>query len=435
MSTGRLHAIAGAALWLAGAAPSLAAQASRDSLRLSELHADAAREDPRQRQLDLYASASALRLRTIATERLPSLSLDGRAQYQSDVTRLPVMAPGAPTPPHHTYDASLLARQSLIDPTFGPRRAVERAQLGESQAQVRATTYATRLELNETFFTAAALAERLAAVDATLADLNARLREARQRYAAGAALPGDTASLAATLAQRQQDRLRLQADRAAALDRLASLAGRRVDPGDALAIPDLATAADAVLEALDGLRRRPEYGQFDAARERLARQERVVSAQALPRVSAFARLGYGRPGLNMLTDQFDSYWLGGVEVRWAPWSWGAAAREREMLRLQREIVSTNEEAFTRQLQRAVEPWIAAIARLDTTLRLDERVVALRAIVEREAAAKLREGAITAAEYVDRNTDLLEARVARIQHRIELAHARATLLTLLGVDLP
>jgi outer membrane protein TolC len=427
------------ALALVFAASALGAQdtapVARDSLRLPALLAEATRIDPRERQLGLQATATELRLRNIAAERLPVLSLEARTQYQSDVTTLPVAPPGTPTPPHHTYDASLSARQPLFDPTIGARRRVERAQLDESLAEVRATTFSLRQEVNDAFFAAAALQERIATIDVALTDLTARLREASQRLAAGVALPGDTASLAATILQRRQDRLLLSAERAAALARLAALSGRTIRSTDVLVAPDLGDEAREVAAAIDRVRRRPEYAQFDAARARLATQDNVARAYLLPKLAAFGRVGYGRPGLNMLSDRFDTYWLGGLELRWTPWNWGTIGRERELLRVQQEIVSTNEAAFTRALRRNLEQSVAAIARLDTTLALDDRVVALRQIVEREAAVKLREGAITSAEYVDRSTDLLEARVARIQHRVELAHARATLLTMLGVDLP
>lgn len=191
------------ALFLAVAlAPALPAQdttrSAPDSIRLAALQLEAARLDPRHRQLDLYAAASDLRLRSIAAERLPTFSLDGRAQYQSDVTKLPVAPPGTPTPPHHAYDASLHARQALFDATIGARRRVERAQLGESLAQVRTTTFALQHEVNDAFFAIASLQERISTIDAALTDLAARRREASQRHAAGAALPGDTAALAAT---------------------------------------------------------------------------------------------------------------------------------------------------------------------------------------------------------------------------------------------
>ena len=45
------------------------------------------------------------------------------------------------------------------------------------------------------------------------------------------------------------------------------------------------------------------------------------------------------------------------------------------------------------------------------------------------------GVVTAADYVDKSTDLLTARLTRVQHRVELAQARATFLTTLGVEVP
>jgi len=429
----------------AGAARTLAAQQT-DSLRLSALHAAAAAADPRAAQIALQAAASELRMRNIAAERLPALTASGQAQYQSDVTsfspNIPAGSPLAgfafPTPPHDTYDAHAEARQSLYDPTIAPRRAAERAQLALSQAQVRITLFGTRQEVDDAFFAALDLQERTAQLDASAVDLQAHLRDAAAKLREGSALPGDTASLAASLLQREQDLAQARADRRAALARLSELVGRSISDDTPLALPVQNALADLVARtaaSIDAERARPEYAQFAASRESLSRQEAVVAAQERPRVSAFARGGVGRPGLNMLSSSVDSYWLAGVQVQWTPWTWGTVDRNREALELQRQIVATNESAFTSGLRRSVQPLLATIGRLDTTLALDERIVALREEVERETAAKLREGVITAAEYADRSTELLTARLARSQHRVELARARATFLTTLGVEVP
>lgn len=410
---------------------------AQDTLRLAAAHADAMAMDPRHRQLALQAAASAVRMRTIRADLLPAVGIEGRAQYQSEVTKFPGAAPGFAPPelPHDTYDTYLTARQSLFDPTISPRRAVERAQLIETQAQTRTVLHALRQEINDAFFAAILLQERLAATDIGIADLRSRLREAARRFVAGAALPGDTAVLAATIGQREQDRIQLAGDRNVALARLSILLGREISQTTAFSLPDLRGTVQDAASALDHLRRRPEYAQFDATRERIRRQEQAASAQLMPRLATFGRAGYAKPGLNALGREFQTYWLGGVQLQWAPWNWGSTARERELLRIQREIIGTNEAAFTASVRRALEQSVATMARLDSALVIDDRVVALREIVEREAAAKLREGVITSAEYLDRNSELLAARLARIQHRVELAHARATFLTTLGVDLP
>lgn len=411
------------------------AGAQRDTIGYAELLSQAMSADPRQRQLRLQEAATELRLRNIAVDRLPSLALDGQAQYQSAVTTVPIAVPGVsiPTPPHDTYDAHLGAEAPLLDPTLASRRGVERARLAESQAQVRTSLFALRQEVTDAFFTAAGLQERMSETDAAIADLSARLREMVIRFREGTALRGDTAAIAATLDERRQDRLALASDRGAALARLALLAGRRIS-GDAVLVAS--PTAPLVAEAsrgLDTVRSRPEFEQFAATRQRLDEQSRLAAAQERPRVSAFARLGYGRPGLNALSSDFQSYWLGGVRVHWTPFDWGTTGRDQELLALEREVVATNEAAFARSLARQAQPTLATIARLDSTLALDEGIIALREQVAREARAQLAEGVITAATYVDKSTDLLVARLRRVQHRVALDQARATLLNTLGVE--
>jgi outer membrane protein TolC len=44
-----------------------------------------------------------------------------------------------------------------------------------------------------------------------------------------------------------------------------------------------------------------------------------------------------------------------------------------------------------------------------------------------------EGVVTASEYLDRTTELLGAQLDRARHRVELAQARARLLTTLGLE--
>jgi outer membrane protein TolC len=421
----------------AGAGAQTAPNAATDSVSLATLRADALRIDPRQRQLSLQARATDLRLRNIDAERRPTVAIDGQGQYQSKVTQLPIALPNVsiPTPPHDTYDAHLGVQQSLIDPTATARRNVERAQLAESQAQTRTTLFSLRQEVNESFYAAAVVSQRLAELDGAMTDLAARLRETAIRVREGAALPGDTAAIAASLLQRRQDRMQLDADRSAALARLSELVGRPVTSRATLVLADDSVTVAAALNALDTLRARPEFAQFAASRDRLASQIAIEAAQERPRVSAFGRLGYGRPGLDMLSRDFQLYWLGGVQVHWAPWTWGTTSRDREINELQREIVTTNEEAFRRSLRRNVEQSMATIARLDSTLVLDDQIVTLRARIDAETRAKLREGVVTAAEYVDKSTDLLTARLVRIQHRVELAQARTTFLTTLGVEVP
>lgn len=407
-----------------------------DSLRLGTLQQQAAAADPRLRQFTLLTRQTDLRLRNLSAEWLPAFQIEGQAQYQSDVfdaASLPVGTP-FPTPARDTYDARLSVEQAILDLTIGPRRRVERARLAESEAEVRSALHALRHEVNEAFFAAALLAERGRIVAATIGELESRLREAAARVREGTALPGDTAAVRATLLERLQDSAEIEANRRAAWLRLGELIKQPLADSVAFAMPNLTAEAGHARGALPSLRVHPEYERLARVRDRLAYQEAAVSAAVRPRVSAFGRLGYGRPGLNPIGDRFDTYYVVGVHVRWAPWTWGRTGREREALAVQREIVATQEETLAGDLTRAIQGDLADADRLEAVLALDDRIVALRDQVENETRLRFQEGVVTAAEFLDRSTDALEARLARATHRVEHVRARARLLTTLGVEI-
>jgi outer membrane protein TolC len=428
-------------------APSLAAHAqipsvdsaqpsARDSLPLGALQDSAVLRDPRGRELALLVAQSRLRQQNLTAERRPTLSLEGQAQYQSDVARIPITLPGGvqvPTPPHDTYDAHLAAGQSLYDPSIGPRRAVEDAQLAESQARLRAALFPVRQNVSDVYFVALRAQSQLAELQAAITDLEAQLRVAIARVREGTALPSEEKTIRAELLKRRQSVAELVASRRAALVVLADLTGQSLDSVTVLRAPDLAAEVAQARGSIAELRRRPEYEQFARSRAVLEQQERAQGAKDRPRLSAFGRTGYGRPALNPLSDKFDSYWLAGLQVQWTPWTWGTTRREKELLALQRQIISAEEQQFTDNLRRSTEQDLATIDRLALTLAQDDEIIALREDIAAETRSRFREGVVTSADYVDRQTDVLSARIARALHRAELAQARARFLNTLGIE--
>ncbi|MCE9601349.1 MAG: TolC family protein [Gemmatimonadetes bacterium] len=412
-------------------APALSRAQSGDTLRLVDLQRAALARDPRTAQARLLTEQSRLRLENLRAERLPVLGVNGQAQHQSDVTSVPF--PGAVMPFKDTYDANLAARVRLFDPSRGPRENAEQAQLAESGARVDAALYAQRQVVNDAFFTALLLDGQRRVLAAGLADLEVQFRMARERVAAGASLAGESAMLEAELLRRRQSLDEVESGRRVALAVLGDLTGRTLSGAELLAIPESEAAVASARGAIDSLRQRPEYEQFLRSRELVDARRAAVAAQEQPRVSAFGRTGYGRPGLNQLAREFDSYWLAGVLVEWAPFDWGSVRREREALALQREVIASEERAFADRLRRGTLADLAAVDRLARTIEADSAIIALRERVLQETRLRYQEGVVTVADFVDRETELNTARLARIGHSVELAQARARFLTTVGLE--
>ena len=414
----------------------------QDTLRLPDLQEVALRADPRMRQLELQEQRTELALRNLAVERLPQFQATGDATHQSEVAAIEVDVPGVqvPEPPETRVEAALNGSLLLYDGgALGARREAERARLVAARAELAAALYPLRMEVARSYFGALLLQERLGLTEAVMEDLEARLRLVRAQVASGAALPGDTAALRAEWLAAAQQRDQLGADRRAALAVLTDLTGQRIGDADVLALPELEDAVARVRGAGAevvpvGLEAHPQYEVFAARRDGLDRQAALVEAQTRPKASAFGKVAYGTPGLRQFVDDYHDYWLAGLRVEWTPWTWGANRREREQLRLQQEIVDTEEAAFTARMIRQVERPLRSMERLRGALETDARIIALREQVVRQARAQLDERAITVAAYVDALTDLEAARETRARHRVELAQARADYLMTLGVEL-
>lgn len=435
---GALACVATAALHVvSGSAPAFAQQATPGmQLQLADLQQAAISSDPRTRELTLLESQSSLRLANVSRQWYPATSVESLVQYQTDAPTTPLLtAEGKPffSAPKDNYDIYGRIEQRLWDRGVGAQSAVERAQLAEQQARVRTAVFAVRQQVNDAFFAAATLQQRLDVISATVTELEGRLREANARVQEGTAVQADAAAIEATLLQRQQDADELRANMRGAIARLATIVGRPI-PADAVpTLPDLAAPFSSVRDQLQTLRLRPEYEQFGKTRERIAAQQEVTGVQSQPKVTAFGRIGFGRPALDFIQNEWEAYGVGGVRLQWNAWNWGTTGREREAQKLQSDITSAEEAAFTRSIAAAVEGDLATIDHLTRALATDQRIIDLRADVERTARVRLQEGVLTSSDYLARDTELLQARIAQATHQVELAQARARVLTTIGAE--
>jgi outer membrane protein TolC len=410
---------------------------AQDTLSVERLQEAALRSDPRANQRALLRAATDLRLAVIAADRLPQLEINGQGTHQSDVTRPTFGIPGVTVPdfPKDRWQTTLDMEQRLYDGgEVARRRELEEARHAESQAALDVALYDLRSEVNSAFFSAFLLEKRSAEYDALVADLDARLAAVRARVEAGTALGRDAAEIEAERVRAGLQRDEARASRRASLAILGDLVGEPIDTTAVLVLPtgEPERTQPADLATVAALRRRPEFDQFRHSRARLDREVAYTSAENRPRLFAFGQAGVGLPGLDQFRQSSDAFYQAGIRVEWRPWTWRSAGRKAAAYRLQQDVVATEEKALGRRLARAVVTDLEDIGRLKTALADDERIVALRTEVERQARAQYDEGAITTPDYVETRTDVLEARLTLERHRVELAQARSRYLTTLGI---
>ncbi|MDD3273709.1 MAG: TolC family protein, partial [Bacteroidales bacterium] len=171
------------------------------------------------------------------------------------------------------------------------------------------------------------------------------------------------------------------------------------------------------LNALTGKINRPELGLFEAQMRLLTSQESGIKASTMPRLNLFLQGGYGNPGLNMLKNEFSTFYIGGVRLVWnfgSLYTRGNSLKKlesgRESIRVQRETFLFNNNLAENQQRNEVE-------KLAKQLASDDEIIAIRERIKKAAEKKVEEGTISVSDLVREINAESMARQERSTHEI------------------
>ncbi len=366
------------------------------------------------------------------SDRLPQASLDAGATYG----RLPESqrAPGAPREDWSvdgglsvSYEVDLFGRVS---------RGVEaaRGDAAAAQADADAVRIAVIADTTRAYADASSGAARLAVARHISGLLDNLLDLTRRRHGAGLATQLDVARVATLRDQRAADIPAIEAERQAALFRLAMLTGRA--PAD---LPEIATRRSVGLEIVqaipvgDGaalLARRPD---IRAAERRLAANTArigVATADLYPRITLGGSVGSTGPNIADAFGVGPLRWLLGSLISWNLNPSAARARVNGAKADSQAALATFDGTVLNAL-RETETALSSYARA-----LDRRKALASASDFAEQAARIaraqqREGAIDSLQLLDAERTFSEAQAALALQDAQVSAAQIDLFRALG----
>ena len=417
--------------WLAAPAAfgQLAAPPPAPALTLGQCYELAEAQAPLRRQLALNeAQAANNRTRLAAQLRLPQLAVNGQASYQSEVTKIPLDAPGIsiPTLSKDQYRLTLDATQTLFDGGATRRQQeLETLNAQVSNQQVAVSLYRLREQVNGLYFGTLLTDENIRLRQGLRADLQQRRQALLARRANGIATGQDVARLDAEVLSLAQLLRELAATRAGLLRQLGELLGQPLPPDTRLETP----------AALPTAVSRPEPALYARQKELLAGQQKLADARLAPRLSLFGQLGYGRPTLDFLRNDFHGYGLAGVRLNWNLNNYYTCRQDRETIRLGLDAVAVQQAAFEQGQRVALAGQQTAVDRAQTLLTTDAELIGLRQKIQATAAVQLDNGLIGFSDYFTEANNLTLARLNEQLHRLQLLQAQAELQTTRGSTAP
>lgn len=378
---------------------------------------DLARQNfPLIHQKDLVVQSKDYSIANARAGFLPQVSINGQATYQSDVTRVPLEVPGFKIQSlskdqykvyaevsQSLYDGGAIKRQSALQET--------NAQVEDQRVEVE--LYKIKERINQIYFGTLLINEQLVQTDLIKKDLESSLAKMESAIRNGTAFKTNADILQAELLKTDQRVIELKSTRKSYLDMLGMFIHQQVDETTTLAMPALAPAAD------DKALARPELGLYNYQSQLLSAQYQLNNTRVLPRVSLFVQGGYGKPGLNALLNQFDTYYIGGVRLNWNLSGFYNSKRDHQLLDINLQSVNLQKEAFVFNTTLSLRQQNNDLTKLRELITVDEKLIELRSRIKTTAKSQLENGVITANDYLRELNAEDQAKQNLSVHQIQL----------------
>ena len=385
---------------------------------------------PSAKDKALLQAASELRIKIVDIAKLPILSLNGQATYQSDVININLpLANGNQLSINQAkdqYKATIDINQLIFDGgTTKHNRKVEESSLAANIQQVDVDIFKVREQVNNMYFMLLTLQESQKLLSTTLAEIKEREKVVASSVKNGVLISSDLDVLIAERLKIEQQLDDIKYNRKAAVNILSILISKPVADSSQFEMPMVEMKDSASIN-------RPEYKLFDLQGKQIEDNKQLISTIRMPKVYAFAQAGYGRPGLNMLSDKFNQFYIVGATLKWTIWDWNKNSSERQVLDIQKQMITTRRETFDKNLNIDLQNKLSTIQKLEEYIKRDSEIVEIRIRVAQSAASRLEHGVITSTDYL---TELNAETIAKINfktHKIQLIQAKANYMLAKGV---
>ncbi len=361
---------------------------------------------------------------------LPQLNFSAQASWQSAVTEVPtrIPIPGLEFPSINKdqYRALLDINQLVYD--GGITR--NQKELNELQAllkeeELNVALQQLREKINSLYLSVLLLDEQRKQTALNISDIDAGISKVDAQVKNGTAYRSNLAMLQSEKLKAKQRDMELQNDREGLINVLSLYTGKNIAPAAVLVVPPT-----PALFAADDISR-PELQYYHLQDSLTQQQMDLVDGKLRPRLSLFANTGYGRPGLDMMKNEFSPFITTGVRLNWNISGFYTSKKERDIYEISRREIQTQQENFLQNTKSQLVQQQSNIKKLNNLLATDKEIIALKTQVKDAAKSQLENGVITASDYLREVNAEDQARQAQILHQLQLLQALLNYSTIAG----
>ena len=396
------------------------------TLTIGECYELARANYPLARQMGLIEKTKAYSIENISKGWLPQLSINGQGTYQSAVTQIPISLPNVTIPvlSKDQYKAYGEIYQPLTDGyTIQQQKQLATANAAAEQQKLAVELYQLKDRINQLFFGILLIDAQVQQTILLKKDIQSGIEKTNAAIANGTALKSNAAVLQAELLKTDQRSIELKANRKGYAAMLSIFINQPVDANTQLQPP----LPPAVTHGIN----RPELQLYEVQKNSFSIQNKLITAKNLPRIGLFAQGGYGKPGLNLLSNNFALYYIGGLKLNWNITGFYTAKKEKGILKINQTAVDIQKETFLLNTNLVLSQQNSELLKFSELIDTDKEIIRLREKIKQTSGSQLENGTITSIDYLAYVNAEDQARQNMLLHQVQLLLAQYNYQTTSG----
>ena len=344
---------------------------------------------------------------------LPQVNITAQATYQNDVTQFPVKLPNVNVEPLSKDQYKVFADVSQTIYDGGNIR--NQKNLAKIQSEVQ--TIQTEVELdklkeriNQLYFGILQTNKQWTQLQFTKLDIKEGIKKAEAQLKNGVIFRSNLDVLKAELVKIEQKEIELQAIKQNFVQMLSYFIKKNIDENTQLETPE------KIL--LTKNNNRSELKLFDAQKQLLETQRKIINTKNTPKLGAFFQGGYGKPGFNMLKNEFDLFYIGGVRLNIPISGFYTQKNDLALLENQSQEIEIQKENFLFNQNFIEIQQRNDLEKIQNLIDKDNELIELRKNIKTASLAQLENGVINTNDYLREVTAEEQAILTKITHEIQ-----------------
>ncbi len=332
---------------------------------------------------------------TLNKNYLPKLNISGQASYQSEVITfpdVPTMPGFFPDLPLDNYNVEANLNQTIWDGgIIKSQKDIQVAQNDIEIQQLNVETYGLIGKINELYTNYLFFATNEKILLISMGQLDDNIKNVSSAVENGVVLSSELDNLKAEKLKLKKELINIHSAKQATIDALNIITDLKLDTSYQFDKPQLAANTNTLA--------RPEIQLLDAQISYSQASISKYKTNRMPKLMAFGKLGYGRPGFDPLTTDLHGYYMVGARFSWDVWDWNMTKKQKQQIHLQQQIIKDNKESLRKQIAIEESRYMLEEIKYKQQIALDNEIEVLKKNVYLSAESKMKNGSITSTEFL------------------------------------